>query len=225
MRSFLMASVMCVAAVSSLVGCGGGNAEEPKTAQAKASLELAPIDELKSIPKDLEAELATVTRPIDEVQAIVDDLGKLPEKHKLNKSQLVALAKASFENGKVEVKLDVDLAAEAKAEIETYLKRITAVVAELKATPDKIAGLTKKVASATARVPVLATKVTASATATVSNPFGDASAKAKAQADLDGVKKVQGDVMKSVNDVQAKLAGIPEMATKALAKLTASFST
>jgi uncharacterized protein YicC (UPF0701 family) len=216
---------MCFASVSWLVGCGGGNGEEPKTAQAKASLELAPIDELKSIPKDLEAEMTAITRPIDEVQAIVDDLGKLPAKLKLNKSQLVALAKASFDNGKVEVKLDMDLAAEAKAEVEAYLKRIAAVVADLKATPDKVAGLTKKVASATARVPVLATKVTASATATVSNPFGDASAKAKAQADLDGVKKAQEDVMKSVNDIQGKVAGIPEMATNALAKLTASFST
>ena len=91
----LMASAFALA----LSACGGGGgAEDPKTAQSKASLELAPMDELKSIPKDLEAEMANVTKPIDEVQKIVDDIGALPKKHNLNKSQLVGMAKASFDN-------------------------------------------------------------------------------------------------------------------------------
>lgn len=226
MRTSVVVLALAALACPALVACGGGGgAEDPKTAQSKASLELAPMDELKSIPKDLEAEMANVTKPIDEVQKIVDDIGALPKKHNLNKSQLVGMAKASFDNGKVEVNLDANVAAEAKAEVEALLKRIVAVTADLKATPDKVASLTKKTAAAVAKVPVLGTKVTASATATVSNPFGDAAGKAKAQADLDSVKKVQEDVSKSVSDIQGKITGIPEMATKALAKLTASFST
>ncbi len=58
-------------------------------------------------------------------------------------------------------------------------------------------------------------------TATVSNPFADASVKAKAQADIDGVKQVQSDVTKAINDVQQKVGGIPQMATGALAKVRA----
>jgi len=38
------------------------------------------------------------------------------------------------------------------------------------------------------------------------------------------VKQVQADAMKSINDVQAKLAGIPAIATRALAKASASFA-
>jgi hypothetical protein len=41
---------------------------------------------------------------------------------------------------------------------------------------------------------------------------------------LANVKQVEADVTKSVNDLQQKIAGIPKMATGALAKLTASFT-
>jgi tRNA A22 N-methylase len=58
----------------------------------------------------------------------------------------------------------------------------------------------------------------------MSNPFGDASAKAKAKADLDAVKSVQADVTKAIEGVQGKVGTIPGMATDALAKLTASFA-
>ena len=225
MRPTFVVVTLLALACPALVACGGGGTEDPKTASSKASLELAPMDELKNIPKELDAEMANVTKPIDEVQKIVDDIGALPQKHGLTKSELVGMAKASFDNGKVAVSFKADVAAEAKAEVEALLKRIVAVTADLKATPDKVAALTKKTATAIAKVPVLATKVSASATATVSNPFGDAAGKAKAQADLDSVKKVQEDVSKSVSDIQGKITGIPEMATKALAKLTASFST
>ncbi|MGH7328030.1 MAG: hypothetical protein ACREJX_06735, partial [Polyangiaceae bacterium] len=75
-----------------------------------------------------------------------------------------------------------------------------------------------------AKVPVLATRVTAEATATSANPFGSADSKVKAKADLDSVKQVQADVSKSITDVQAKITGIPAQATGALAKLTATLT-
>lgn len=213
----------------SLAACAGSNAsgEGAQTATTKASLEVAPIEELKAIPQDLDADVKALTKPVDEVQSILDDLQALPKKYKLTKAQLMGMAKASFDNGKVEMSLDgsAKLTDEAKAEIEGVLKRLVAVVADLKATPDKVAALTKKAVAVTARVPVLATKVTASATATVSNPFAGAESKAKAQAEIDSVQKIQADVSKSVSDVQAKVTGIPEMATKALAKITATITT
>lgn len=136
----------------------------------------------------------------------------------------MALGEATFSSGKVEVKLKGDVSGAALADVEATLQKLNGAVLALKATPEKVAALITKVAAATAKVPVLASKVTASATVTASNPFGDASAKAKAQADLDGVKKTQDDVMKSVSGVQGKITGIPEIATKALAKASASFA-
>ena len=49
-------------------------------------------------------------------------------------------------------------------------------------------------------------------------------AKAKATADLSGVKVAQDEASKAINDAQAKVTGIPAMATGALGKLGASFA-
>lgn len=203
--------------------CGGG-AEEPQAPNAKASLQLSALDELKAIPKDLETEVSNLTKPIDDVQSIIDDVTNLPKKHGITAADAMGMAKATVSSGKVEVKTSGELSAEAKAEIEALLTRLNGVVTGLKATPEKVAALTTKLAATTAKVPVLATKVSASAQTTIANPFGNAEGKAKAQADLASVQQVQADVTKSVSDTQSKIAGIPAMATSALAKLTAAFA-
>jgi hypothetical protein len=224
-QNFLAISIL--SGLTFLAGCGGGaaNAEDPKTPGAKASIELAPMDELKAIPTDLNAEVAALTKPIDDMQSAIDELGAIPKKHGLAASEVMGMAKGTFDSGKVEVKFKGDVKAEAKADVEAALKKLAGAVTSLKATPEKVASLTTKVASATAKVPLLASKVTATATAASANPFGSADAKAKGTADLANVKQVQADAMKSISDVQAKLAGIPAMATTALAKASASLTT
>ena len=225
MRQNLLA-ISILSGLTFLAGCGGGAAsgEDPKTPGAKASIELSAMDELKAIPTDLTAEVAALTKPIDDIQAAIDELGALPKKHGLAASELMAMAKGTFDNGKVEVKLKADVSAEAKADVEASLKKLSGAVTALKATPEKVAALTTRLATATAKVPLLASKVTATATAASANPFGSADAKAKGTADLASVKQVQADAMKSISDVQAKLAGIPAIATSALAKASASFT-
>jgi len=225
MRHNLLA-ISILSGFTFLAGCGGGGAaaEDPKTPAGKASIELSAMDELKAIPTDLNAELASLTKPVDDMQAAIDEIGALPKKHGLAAAELMAMAKGTFESGKVEVKLKADVGAAAKADVEASLKKLAGAVTALKATPEKVASLTTKVAAATAKVPVLASKVTATATAATANPFGSADAKAKGTADLANVKQVQADAMKSISDIQAKLAGIPAIATGALAKATASFS-
>jgi len=215
---------VAVAVLSGVAACGGG-AEDPKTPASKDSkADMTPLDELKGIPADLDADVAALTKPTDDIQSAMDDLGALPKKHGLAAADIMGMAKGTFDNGKVDVKLNGDASAAAKADVEAALTKLNNAVIALKATPEKIAALTTKVATLTAKVPLLASKVTASATVTASNPFGNADAKAKAKADLDSVKQVQADVMKSVSGVQAKLAGIPAMATGALAKVSASFA-
>lgn len=222
-QNFLAISIL--SGFTFLAGCGGGAAaEDPKTPAGKASVELSAMDELKAIPTDLNAEVAALTKPVDDMQSAIDELGALPKKHGLAAAELMAMAKGTFDNGKVEVKLKADVGAEAKADVEASLKKLAGAVTALKETPAKVAALTTKLATATAKVPVLASKVTASATAASANPFGSADVKAKGTADLASVKQVQADAMKSISDIQAKIAGIPAIATTALAKASASFA-
>jgi hypothetical protein len=226
MRQNLLA-IAILGGFTFLVACGGGGAasgEDPKSPSAKASIELSAMDELKAIPADLNAEVAALTKPVDDIQAAVDEIGALPKKHGLAASEIMGMAKATFDSGKVEVKLKADVAANVKADVEASLKKLAGAVTALRQTPDKVAALTAKAASATAKVPVLASKVTATATAASSNPFASADAKAKGSADLASVKQVQADAMKSISDVQAKISGIPAIATQALAKAGASFT-
>lgn len=215
----LFASSVCVTA------CGGGaGGEEPETPNAKASADVSAIDELKAIPKDLDAEVASLTKPIDDVQSIIDDVTSLPKKYGINAGDAMRMARATIDSGKIEVKVKGNLSAEAKAEIESVLTRLKDVVAGLQAIPEKAKALGVKVVATTAKVPVLATKVASSASFTAASPWSSAESKAKAKADIESVKQIQADVTKSVNDVQAKVTGVPALATTALTKLTKAFA-
>ena len=220
MRSIVVGVVLGMSVMG--IACGGSN-KEPGTAESTKA-DLGPMDELKSIPGDLDLEVKGLTKPIDDTQAIIDKLTSMPKRYGLAAGDVMGMAKGTLSNGKVEVKLDASVAADARAELEASLKQLGEIVVALKATPDKIAGLTTKLATITAKVPVLATKISTSAQATMTNPFGGADGKAKAKADLDGLEKVKLDVNKSVAETQQKLGGIPGMATAALGKLTAAFT-
>ena len=180
------------------------------------------MEQLKLISKELKAGATDLTKPIDQVQAILDDLAHLPEKYGVTLGDVMGMAKATLDSGKVALNVSVDVGAEAKAELEKLLTRLNEVVIELKRTPEKIATLTKKIAEDTALVPVLASRVTFSASTTTMNPFVSAELRATAQADVADLKAVQEEVNATINETQAKIMGIPSMATNALAKLEAS---
>lgn len=200
------------------VGCGGS---EPQTKTA-AEVEITPMQHLKSMSSELKAGAEDLTKPIDQVQAILDDLARLPERHGLTLGDVMGMAKATLDSGKVALSVSVDIGAEAKAELETLLTRLNDVVLELKRTPEKVATLTRKIAEDTALLPVLASRVTITASATSINPFVSAEIRAQAQADVAQLQLVQQEVNATINSTQAKIMGIPSMATSALAKLEAS---
>ena len=220
MRSIVLSVVVGLSVLG--VACGGGNKEAASAESTKA--DLGPLDELRAIPGDLDVEVKSLTKPIDDTQAVIDKLTSIPKRYGISAGEMAAMAKGTLDNGKVEVKVNGNLAADARAEIEAALKQLGEIVAALKSTPDKVAALTTKLATITAKVPVLATKVSASASATMANPFGNAEGKATAKADTESLEKVKADVNKSVSDTQAKITGIPAMAAGALGKLTASLA-
>jgi prefoldin subunit 5 len=186
----------------------------------------SPMEELEAIPKELKAQVAHLTKPIDDIQKVIDQLTSIPKRYGIDPADMIAMAKATLESGKVNVSLGADVSADvvadAKAEIENALKTLKGAVAGLKATPDRVEALLARIATLAAKVPALAAKVTASAAVAAANPLADAKAKATAQADVQKVKQVVADVMRVVSETQAKIVGIPAMATGALSKLMAA---
>ncbi len=220
MRRVLVSLVLGVSILS--VACGGSGSDSKTGASAKA--DLTPLQELQSIPTDLNADVADLTKPIDDSQAVMDQISALPKKYNITAGDMAAMCKATMNDGTVDVKVNGDVSADAKAEITAALTKLKEVVSGLKATPDKVVALGKKAVVDTAKVPVLATRVTTEASINASSPFGSADSKAKAKADLDSVKQVQADVSKSISDVQAKITGIPAQATGVLGKLTTTLA-
>lgn len=210
-----------VVGLALVTGCGGG----AKAGGAKsAKVEVSPMDELKAIPKDLDGEIAALTKPIDEVQIIIDDVTSIPKRHGVSASDMAAMSKMAFDTGTVKFKASTEVSAEAQKEIETALARLAAVATALKATPSKVVSLGKRIVMSSAKLPLLAGQVTTQASLVAANPFGGADEKAKAKADIQGVTQVRADVTKSLSEAEAKIVGLPAMATSALGKLGASFA-
>lgn len=203
-----------------VTGCGGGEAKSPSGEKA----EVSSLEELQAIPKDLNAELSAITKPIDDVGAVIEQLTSIPKRHGINAGELAGMAKGTFDNGTVQVSLKGDVSAEAKAEVEQALAKLKDVVAQLKAIPERTAAFAPKLVAATAKIPLLATKVSAGATLAISSPFANGETKAKANGDLTAVKAAQDEASKAVSDAQSKITGIPALATGALGKLGASFA-
>jgi len=212
--------VFVMVSVASLGGCSGGAGA--KGAQNAAS-NVTPMEQLQAIPKGLEHDVADLTQPIDEVDVLIGDLTSLPKRHHISGAAMAKMCKATFESGTVTIEAP-DLDAEARAELTASLAHLAKIVSGLKATPTKVATMGKNLLAATAKVPVLATRVTAEATVASSNPFAGAETRAKASADLKAVQDVQTSVSKSISDAQAKVVGLPTLATGALARLGASFA-
>ena len=199
-------------------------AKSPDSVESDESPSQSPMEDLQAIPIELSAQVANLTKPIDDVQTVIDQLTSIPKRYGLDAADMLAMAKATVESGEVNVTVPADVSDDARAEIETALGTLKGTVGALKATPDRVASLMSSIATDSARVPELAAKVTVSATAAAANPFGGADTKAKAQADVQKVKQVVADVMKVVRDTQAKIVGIPAMATGALTKLMAALN-
>jgi hypothetical protein len=90
-----------VAAGTLSAGCGGS---EPQ-AKSAAEVEVPPMQQLKSISAELKAGAADLTKPIDQAQAILDDLARLPEKSGLTLGDVLGMAKATLDSGKVALNL------------------------------------------------------------------------------------------------------------------------
>src|SRR5262245_57979639 len=75
-----------------------------------------PLAELQGIPDQIKAEVDGVLKPITDVDVVIDQVTTMPDRLGIDAKGLRAMASASLTNG--EVAVNIDIAADAKAEVE-----------------------------------------------------------------------------------------------------------
>jgi hypothetical protein len=222
MTSAKRAAVLWIAIAAA--ACGGGKGSSNASGRTEAQADLSAMDQLKGLSADLEGQLNALMAPITEVDTMVSYVAEMPARLGIDMGSLVSSAKATMETGQISLSVDLTSDAAVRAEIENVFLRLRWIVDGLKAMPQNAKALATKAGEAIVKVPVLATRVTAEANVKVANPFAKPEVKAQAQADIQSLAQVQAEVQKSIQDVQQQIMGLPALATKALAKLTASFA-
>jgi predicted small secreted protein len=220
--TLIIVSVLLTALLAACGGSKGGGGDANASGEAK--VELTGIQKLEKVSADLQAGIEQLMQPINDVHWVVDQLTSMPARLNIDAKSLMGMAKATMDSGQIAISADLNLAAEAQAEVQALLDRIRAIVAGLQATPERVKLLGAQAAAAMGQVPVLAMGITTAAQAKLANPLASAESKAQAQADLQAVVGVQASVEAQIQDVQNKIMGIPALATEALAKLAASFA-
>jgi len=181
-----------------------------------------PLEALKNIPNEIQAEVDGVLKPITDVDVVVEQVTSIPTRHGVDAKGLKSMASASLKDGTVAVNIEVS--AEAKAEIEAMLTTVKGIALGLKETPERAATATKNILALGAKATALVGKLTAKYQAKLSAPFTKAEEKAKIQADLDAVMKLDGDIKAIIGEAKSTVTGVPAKGTEALAKLTAAFT-
>ncbi len=216
--------VLAVSLVVLTAACGGSKGGAGASGQAQAKADLSAMDQLKGLSADLQGQLDALMAPINEVDYMVSYLADMPARLGLDARSLLASAKATAETGQLSLSVDLTSDAAVRAEVQNVFMRLQWIVDGLRAMPANAKALATKAGQAIVEVPVLATRVTAEANVKVANPFAKPEVKAQAAADIQSLALVQADVQKSIQQVQQQIMGLPALATKALAKLTASFA-
>ncbi len=181
-----------------------------------------PLTELQSIPGAIQAEVDMVLKPITDVDVVIDQVSTMPSRLGVDAKGLRGMASASLTNGEVAVNLDIS--AEAKAEIVAVLETIKGIGVGLKETPQRAATATKNIVAQGAKAAALVAKLTAKYQAKLSSPLTKAEEKLKIQAELDGVMKVDADIKAMVGEAKSTVTSLPAKGTEALAKITAAFT-
>ncbi len=211
---------LCAAFTLPATGCGKKDKGTTNPDEATET-EGDPLAELQSIPGQIQAEVDLVLQPITDVDVVIDKIAAMPSELGVDAAALRGLASASFKDGKAEVNLDLE--ADAKAQIEAVLATIQGIAVGLKETPERAKTAAANIVQLGGKATGLVTKLTAKYQAKLSNPFTKAEEKAKIQAELDLVVKVDADIKATVADAKQTVMGVPKLGAEAVAKITKAF--
>jgi len=226
MRTALLL-LLSVALTSPLTGCKK-NDKGTDSPDAAAESDQDPLAELQAIPGQVQAEVDMVLQPITDVDVVIDQVAAMPSELGLDAASLKAMAstslQAGMEDGEITVSADLELAAEARAEVEAVLAKIKGIVTGLRQTPERVQTATTHIVGLGTKATGLVTSLTATYQAKLANPLLKADAKAKLQADLDLVIKLDADIKATVSDAKATVGELPSKGKDALVKITAAFA-
>ncbi|MBC8073032.1 MAG: hypothetical protein IAG13_32215 [Deltaproteobacteria bacterium] len=181
-----------------------------------------PLEELKDVPNQIQAEVDGVLKPITDVDVVIEQVSTMPGRLGVDAAGLRGLASASLTNG--EVAINLDITAEAKAEVQAVLDTIKGIGVGLKETPKRATAATQNIVALGAKSAALVAKLTAKYQAKLSSPLTKAEEKLKIQAELDSVVKLDADIKAVVGDAKSTVMGLPAKGTEAMAKITAAFA-
>ncbi|MCH9682194.1 MAG: hypothetical protein K0V04_12220 [Deltaproteobacteria bacterium] len=214
--------ILSVALAAPLTGCKKNDkgTENPDEA---AESDVDPLDELQTIPDQIQAEIDMVLQPINDVDVVIDMVTSMPQTLGLDAASLRGMAAASL-SADGEVSVELDIAAEAKAEVEAALLKIKGIGTGLRETPERVKTATANIVALGAKATGLVAKLTAKYQAKLSNPMLKGDKKAKVEADLALIVKVDTDIKASVSDAKQTVTSLPSKGKEALVKLTKAFA-
>jgi len=201
--------------------CGKKDKQSKNPDEASES-DKDPLEELKGIPVAIQAEVDMVLQPINDVDVVIEQISTMSGRLGIDAKGLTSMASASLTDGKVEV--NVDISAEAKAEVQALLETVKGIGIGLKEMPSRVPVATKNIVGHGAKAVALVAQLTAKYQAKLSSPFTKADEKLKIQGELDMVVKLDADIKGTVGDAKTTVMALPAKGTEALAKITAAFS-
>jgi len=218
-RITLALSLLAFAVVPA--GCSKKDKQSKNPDEASES-DLDPLEELKGIPVAIQGEVDMVMQPINDVDVVIEQVTSMPGRLGVDAKALTAMASASFKDGTVAVNIEVS--AEAKAEIEALLQTVKGIAVGLQEIPQRVPVATKNIVGHGAKGAALVAKLTAKYQAKLAAPFTKAEEKLKIQGELDMVVKLDADIKATVGSAKDTVMSVPDKGTEALAKLTAAFA-
>ena len=201
----------CLAALS--LGCGslGGGGSKGDSPSAH--------EELSGLSAALQTQLDETAAPINETDSIVQQLTELPKTLNLSSDDYKDFLIHSLRG---EPKLPEGASEDAKKQLNAFSKTLAAYKTKLFATPDKSAALVKGVAGALVKVPVLVSKIEASAQVTQANPLATKKEKKRAKQRSKNAKALGAQTTGKVTAIQKEAQGLPSKAQGAISKFTAA---
>ncbi|MBC8069289.1 MAG: hypothetical protein IAG13_13215 [Deltaproteobacteria bacterium] len=213
------AALLLLAIVAALPGC----AKKSETEHPSETVASDPLTELTRIPDVVEAEVKLVLGPIHDVDRVLEQLSTMPDRLGIDAKGLRALAAASLQGGKVTV--DLDLSAEARAEVETLLGTVREIGEGLRETPARVAGSSATIAAQAAKAASLVGKLNASYQAKLMSPFTAAQEKERIRGQIDQVAHIHVEIKAVVGEAKSTVVELPARTKAALAKLTNALMT
>lgn len=221
--SKIVLSAFLLCSVAGMTGCkakAGGSASAT-TLPPEPTYE-NPFEQLKDIPNQVTAKIDWVKQPLADASALGDEFSALQAKFNLDVKQLGGMCSAAFVDGKIEIKADAGVAADAKAEIEAFLAKVKAAGEGVLGIPGRAKTAAGAVGKLTLKVPGIAAKATSHLTGELKAATGEAAV--SIQANLDQVKELTANVKAMIPDAVGKIKAIPGEASGTITELKAAFA-